>query len=40
MTSIEMSFQGIFILSMVLMVVGMTTGIYMGKHWDYFTSEE
>ena len=40
MASIEMSFEGIFILSMVIMVAGMATGIYMGKHWNYFTSEE
>lgn len=40
MTSIEMSFEGIFILSMVIMAVSTTVGIFMGKHWNYFTSEE
>ena len=40
MTNIEMSFEGIFILSMVIMAVSGTVGIYMGKHWNYFTREE
>lgn len=40
MTNIEMSFEGIFILSMVIMAVSGTVGIYMGKHWNYFISEE
>ena len=40
MASIELSFEGIFILSMAIMAVGMVTGIFMGRHWNYFTSEE
>lgn len=40
MANIEMSFEGMFLLSMVIMAVSGTVGIYMGKHWNYFTSEE
>ena len=25
---------------LLFMVVSMVCGIFMGKHWDYFTSEE
>lgn len=27
-------------LVMIFMAVSMAAGIFMGKHWDYFTSEE
>lgn len=27
-------------LSLIFMGLSMCVGIYMGRHWDYFTSEE
>lgn len=40
MTNIEISFEGMFLLIVGIMVVSMVVGIFMGIHWDYFTSEE